>query len=128
MKVHAIADQFVKFGIVGLSNTLLSMLIYYIFISIQVKLYLIGSIIGFIVSVLNSYYWNNQYVFKTEKRNHLAALTKTFLSYGLTSLLSIGLLVGLVEFLNVSEFIAPLINLAITIPLNFLLNKYWAFQ
>jgi putative flippase GtrA len=123
-----ITEQFVKFGIVGVSNTLISLLIYYIFIFINMKLYLVGSIVGFLVSVLNSYFWNNRYVFKAEKRNHVKALMKTYLSYGLTSLLSIGLLVILVEVLNVSEIMAPIINLAITIPLNFLLNKFWAFK
>lgn len=128
IKVHTITKQFVKFGIVGVSNTLISLLIYYIFIYINVKLYIIGNIVGFLISVLNSYYWNNRYVFKTENRNHFNALMKTYLSYGMTALLSIGLLVILVEVLNVSEVVAPIINLAVTIPLNFLLNKYWAFK
>jgi putative flippase GtrA len=34
----------------------------------------------------------------------------------------------MVNYLNISEFIAPILNLIITIPLNFLLNKFWAFR
>lgn len=128
-KVHSITEQFVKFGIVGVTNTLISLVIYYIFILINVELYIIGSIVGFFVSVLNAYYWNNRFVFQANfKRNQAKALMKTYLSYGLTSTLSIGLLVVLVEILNISESVAPIINLAITIPLNFILNKYWAFK
>jgi putative flippase GtrA len=126
--VHTITEQFVKFGIVGVSNTLISLLVYYVFIYIDKDLYIIGSIVGFLVSVLNAYYWNNRFVFKAEKRNHYKALIKTYLSYGLTSVISIGLLVFLVEAVHVSEIIAPIVNLFITVPLNFAFNKYWALK
>ncbi len=56
--------QFMKFGIVGLSNTAISLGIYYLFIWINRNLYLIGNAVGFIVSVLNSYFWNSKFVFK----------------------------------------------------------------
>lgn len=127
-KLQSITGQFVKFGIVGVSNTLISLFIYYIFVLISVNLYVVGSIVGFAVSVLNSYYWNNRYVFKKENRNHAKAIFRTYLSYGATGLLSILLLILLVEQLHVSEFAAPIINLIITVPLNFLLNKFWAFK
>jgi putative flippase GtrA len=126
--LHNLIGQFIKFGIVGISNTLISLAIYYIFIFIDKDLYLAGSIAGFVVSVLNSYYWNNRYVFKSEKRNHAQAIAKTFLSYGSTSILSTILLVVIVEILSISEVIAPLINLIITVPLNFILNKFWAYK
>lgn len=126
--MKSFAEQFVKFGIVGISNTLISLLIYYIFIFINMDLYIIGSIVGFFVSVLNSYYWNNRYVFKAEERNHVKTIFKTYVSYGISAVLSIVLLVFLVEVCNISEIIAPIINLAITVPLNFLMNKYWAFK
>lgn len=128
MKIHPIAEQFVKFGIVGVFNTLISLVVYYCFIAIATDLYLIGSIVGFVVSVLNSYYWNNRYVFRDVDRNHVKALAKTYLSYGFTGGVSIVLLIFLVEVVNVSEVLAPIVNLAITIPLNFILNKYWAYR
>jgi len=124
-------QQFVKFGIVGLSNTLISYVVYMIFVFFGTY-YLIASLIGFIVSVLNAYYWNNKYVFQTdteESRVWWKALIKTFVSYAGTGLiLSNILLVLWVEVLHWSEMIAPLINLLITIPVNFVLNKYWAFR
>ena len=123
--------QFIKFGIVGLSNTLISYVTYIVLISIGVN-YLCASIAGFIVSVLNSFYWNNKYVFKQsdgEQRSLWKTLLKTFLSYAGTGLLlSNVLLVIWVELCGIPEWMAPIINLVITVPLNFVINKYWAFK
>lgn len=119
--------QFIKFGIVGVSNTLISLGIYYILIYFNVN-YIVANTIGFIVSVLNAYYWNNKYVFNKSEESNLKPLIKTFASYGLTFILSTVLLIIMVDYLNISQMIAPIVNLIITIPLNFLLNKFWAFK
>lgn len=120
--------QFIKFGIVGVSNTLISLLIYYIFIFINKDLYLIGNTVGFIIGVLNSYYWNNKYVFKKNSKSITFPLVKTFLAYGSTFILGTFMLYVMVNKLLISELIAPIINLSVTIPINFLLNKFWAFK
>lgn len=48
--------QFLKFGMVGVSNTAISLLIYYFFLWLSEELYLVGSIVGWIVSVANSFF------------------------------------------------------------------------
>lgn len=131
--------QFIKFGIVGLSNTVISYTIYVASLFAIKKLqvfpntdYLLSSIIGFILSVLWSFYWNNKLVFKVnegQKRSVWKALLKTYVSYSFTGLfLNNILLVLWVQICNISELIAPIINLIVTVPLNFLLNKLWAFK
>jgi putative flippase GtrA len=49
-------------------------------------------------------------------------------SYGGTSLLSMLLLWIEVQLFGVNKVIAPVVNLLITIPLNFLINKFWTFR
>lgn len=123
--------QFLKFGIVGLSNTFVSLAVYYVFLWVNQKLYLVGNVVGWVVSVANAYYWNNKYVFGDgEKgfRQTLKKLSKTYLSYGATFVLSTILLYIEVDMLSWSSVISPFVNLIITIPLNFLLNKFWAFH
>ncbi|MBE6844778.1 MAG: GtrA family protein [Ruminococcus sp.] len=130
-KITKLLEQFVKFGMVGVLNTLISTGIYYIFIFVNEDLYLIGHIVGFIVSVLNAYYFNQKFVFKLQMstfREHLKALLKTYLSYGFTFLLSTFLLWFFVEICDISEKIVPFINLLITTPLNFIFNKFWSFK
>lgn len=125
----AFAWQFIKFGIVGLSNTAISLAVYYLFVFISKDLYMLGNVAGFVVSVLNSFYWNNKYVFKTGgKGKLLKKLGRTFVAYGGTFILSTVLLYLEVQVIGINEYLAPLINLCITIPLNFLINKFWAFK
>ena len=126
--IIGIGWQFFKFGIVGFSNTAISLIIYYIFVYFDEGLYMVGNTVGFIVSVLNGYYWNNKFVFRDENRNHFKAIIKIFISYGFTFILSSALLFVMINYLNVSEYKAPIINLFITIPLNFILNKFWSYK
>lgn len=123
--------QFIKFGLVGVSNTLISYFIYLIGLGIGLH-YLLSSVLGFVISVINSFYWNNRYVFKTEEGEHRSvwkSFCKTFLAYAGTGLVLNNILLFLqVDLLSVSETLAPLINLLITIPLNFIINKLWAFK
>lgn len=130
-QLFSLALQFIKFGIVGVSNTLISLAIYYLFVFVSKDLYLWGNVVGWVVSVLNAFYWNNKYVFKSEKsgwKDVVRRLLKNYLTYGATFLLSTLLLWLEVNFWGVSEWLAPVVNLLVTIPLNFLLNKFWAFK
>ena len=120
--------QFIKFGLVGVSNTLISLAVYYIFVWIDKSWYLAGNTAGFIVSVLNAYYWNSKYVFRKSGKGNAKPLLKTYLSYGSTFILGTVLLYVMVRFLHISEMLAPMINLAVTVPINFLLNKFWTFK
>lgn len=127
----ALIIQFVKFGLVGLSNTLVSWICYYLVLWVDDDLYLLGSVVGAVVSIANAFFWNDRFVFKgTENdwRSKLKRLGKTYVSYGGTSLLGMLLLWMEVRFFNVDKVIAPIVNLIITIPLNFLINKYWTFR
>lgn len=131
--------QFVKFGVVGVSNTIISYSLYAVSLILLQKNnifpkfdYLIAQIIAFVLSVLWSFYWNNKMVFVVEegkKRSWFPALIKTYISYSFTGLfLNTALLYLWVDILHVSEFIAPIFNLVIAVPINFLINKFWAFK
>lgn len=131
--------QFLRFGVVGLSNTLISYFLYtislllfrYMHILPTVD-YIAAQVIAFIMSVLWSFYWNNRIVFVLEdgkERSILKALIKTYISYSFTGLFLNSILLMLwVKIFHISEYIAPLINLIISVPVNFLINKFWAFK
>lgn len=131
--------QFVKFGIVGVSNTFIS---YFLYAGSLIGLnkvggdgkfhYLLAQVIAFLLSVLWSFYWNNKFVFIVEEgkeRNILKSLIKTYISYSFTGLfLSSVLLFLWVDICGISAFIAPIINLFVSVPVNFIINKVWAFK
>lgn len=128
--------EFLQFGLVGVSNTIISYLLYVVTLLIVSKSgvkfdYIIANIVSWLLSVLWSFYWNNKFVFKKEdgeERNIWAALFKTYVSYGFTGLILNNILSVLwVSVLHISKMLAPIINLVISIPINFFMNKLWAF-
>lgn len=129
-KIQQKAVQFIEFCVVGVSNTLIHYAVYALLVFLRLN-YVLANLIAFLISVTNAFYWNNKYVFKTrqgEKRSLLPSFLKTVLSYGITGLgLSTVLLILWVEILHLPELLGPVLNLLVTIPLNFLLNKFWAF-
>ena len=114
--------QFIKFSIVGLSNTIISLFVYYALLWLGIN-YFIANIVAWIVSVFNAFYWNNKYVFKNGN-SYIIALIRTYMSYGVSFLLGSSILVILIECFDISVKLV----LVITKPLNFLMNKYWAFR
>jgi putative flippase GtrA len=150
-KPRATLVQFVKFGMVGLSNTAIAYAIYSALVYMKMH-YLIANVSAFAVSVLNSFLWNNKYVFKrrdNQERNLADTLLKTYVSYAVTGLaLQSVLLIIFVDVLHISQYFAPLLGLTkiavdtddmskylaqllgltVTVPLNFVLNKKWAFK
>ncbi len=152
-KSRNIIWQFVKFGIVGISNTVINWVVYAICIRLGAH-YMLANLAGFLVSVLNAYYWNNKYVFKEKGDGRVwwKALLRTYVAYGATGLvLNTVLLYFWLDLLHIeiwlepfyqwcrsigivfesadqmAEYIAPVFNYCITIPLNFILNKFWAY-
>ena len=118
--------QFIKFGIVGLSNTAIGLGSYYLFLWLGWH-YMLANVMSWIISVFNAFYWNRKYVFGTGS-SWLRALFRTYVSYGFSFVIGAFVLYVLVEWGGISDVIAPLLVLVITIPLNFVLNKFWAFK
>ncbi len=90
-----------------------------------------GSVLGFVITVAISYVLNNLFTFKGDEKPEwsIKTLLKVYSSYALTGLiLHNALLLLWIDCLGVNENIAPIINLFFTIPLNFLLNKLWAYK
>jgi len=122
-----LARQFIKFGMVGVSNTVISIVVYNGLLWISVH-YIIAYTIAFLVSVVNAYIWNKKFVFKSRPAGRKRTFLKVFLSYGSTFLLGMGLLYVMVQHMGISKPLAQILLLIITIPVNFLLNKLWAFN
>lgn len=121
--------QFVGFGLIGLLNTVLSYGItnvcYYAF-GLHEQ---ISNLFAFLITVLISYLLNSRFVFEKDKQPWYLALAKVYASYAFTELILMGVLLFIEERLfGIPHYIATFVNLIITVPLNFLLNKFWAYR
>ena len=106
----ALLAQFIKFGLVGVSNTAVSMAVNYIFLWISPDLYMVGSVLGTILSIANAFFWNDKFVFTGNANDwcsKLKRLGKTYVSYGGTSILSNVLLWIEVTFFGVNSLLHP---------------------
>lgn len=130
--------QFVKFGLVGVSNTLISYAVenacfYWALTSLAEQPRVIwANVLAFVISVTNSYYWNNRYVFRRGEKLSLLTHAKTYLKtvacYGVTGLVLGPALKLLLTGWGVPYYLGSLLTLVVTIPLNFVLNKFWAYR
>ena len=147
--------QFIKFVFVGVSNTLISEGVYAVLVFLKIH-YLPASFIGFSLSVVNAYYWSSRYVFREqedgERRVWWKVFAKTYVAYFWGYLVNAALLVFWIDILGIVRLTAPMgdwciskgllsldaefwgnilaacINLLITVPMNFVINKYWAYR
>lgn len=129
--------QFILFGIVGISNTVISYLLNILVLALLRPYslawdYVAGNLVAFLLSVLWSFYWNNRVVFTQKtgcERNLWKALLKAYIAYGFTGIILNNILSWLwIRIFHISKYIAPLINLVISVPLNFVINKLWTFK
>jgi len=139
--------QFFKFCIVGGTNFLISLIVYYFVLWIFKRFpdgthstnilvsflfrydYQIANVMAFIISVLNAYILNRVWVFKKEatKAAH-GAVFRFFASYGFTFLFSVFLAWAWVELFSIPKEYVPFLNVLITTPINFFLSKYFSFR
>lgn len=130
--------QFVKFAMVGFSNVIVSYGVYLVFLGVFQIVgilpdtdYLVAQWIGYVLSIFWSFYWNRKYVFAggQEEIPWYTALIKSFIAYSFTGVfLNSVLSVVWVQIIGISKMIVPVINLVINVPVNFLMNKFWAFS
>ncbi|MBS7375686.1 MAG: GtrA family protein, partial [Muribaculaceae bacterium] len=57
--------QLIKYGIVGVSNSLITLIVIFLFNSVLNLSLLLADVVGYVAGVINSFIWNKQWVFKT---------------------------------------------------------------
>ena len=118
--------EFIKFGIVGVSNTIITFIVYNILLKLGVY-YLAANIIGYICGMINGFIWSKNWVFKVDRESKMY-----FIKFALVNLLSLAvstyLLMVLVNSFSINRTIAQLITTCITVLINYLLNKVWTFK
>lgn len=149
--------QFIKFGLVGVLNTIVNYVVYALTIAILgTDYYILANVLGVIISIFHAYLWQNKLIFKEEeggeKRVWWQVLIKTYIAYSFTGLiLNNLLLIFWLDIVKIEGFMAPLVeaaaklgltltekeaaayvapffNMFVSIPLNFVINKFWAYR
>ncbi|MCL2568969.1 MAG: GtrA family protein [Oscillospiraceae bacterium] len=122
--------QFIKFALVGASNSAVYLGVYYVLIcnSATIPMALIGQSIAWALSVANSFVWNRKFVFEDSNEVWWRAMGKTFAGYSSCFFVSSLLTFIQLQLLGTPAAMVPIVNLPIMGPINFMMLKYWAFR
>lgn len=131
-------SQFIRFCMVGVTNVIVSYSVNVLTLMLLGLIapgfkydYIVANTVSFLLAVYWSFYWNSRKVFHftpKDRKQRRRALLRSYLCYGFTGILLNNVLSTLwIRGLGISKYIAPLINLLFTIPINYLTNKKWAF-
>jgi putative flippase GtrA len=122
-----VAVQFVKFGIVGVSNTLLTLLVYALLLKVFGVWYLAASAVGFAVGATNGFLLNRRWTFRDHVGDSLTPVRWAVVqSCGLG--VDEGMLYLLVHDAHLDKLVAQVAATALVTVTTFFANRAWTFR
>ncbi len=119
--------QFLKFGIVGVSNTLLAFAVYTILLKVFGVWYVAASGIGFAVGAVNGFLLNRRWTFREHVGDALTPVRWAVVqSCGLVC--NLGLVYLFVDGLGFKKLVGQVPATAIVTVLTFIANRAWTFR
>jgi putative flippase GtrA len=122
-----IVVQFVKFGTVGVSNTLLTFIVYTVLLKVFGVWYLAASAIGFLVGATNGFLLNRRWTFKEHVGDALTPV-RWGIVQGCGLALNVGLLLALVDGAGVEKLLSQVMTIGVVTTVTFLANRAWTFR
>ncbi len=119
--------QFVKFGVVGVSNTLLAFAVYTLLVKGLDVWYLAASAIGFAFGAVNGYLLNRRWTFREHAGDALTPV-RWFVVQGCGLLANLGLVYLAVDGLGLDELLGQALATAIVVVGTFFANRAWTFR
>jgi putative flippase GtrA len=119
--------QFVKFGVVGVSNTLLAFTIYTVLLKVFGVWYLAASAIGFVVGAVNGFLLNRRWTFAGHVGDALTPV-RWGIVQGCGLALNEGLLYLFVDDAGIEKLLSQAFATAIVTVITFLVNRAWTFR
>jgi putative flippase GtrA len=119
--------QFVKFGLVGVSNTLITLLVYTLLWNLLGVWYVAASAIGFAVGAVNGFLWNRAWTFKGHVGDALTPV-RWFVVQGCGLLVNSALIYLFVDGAGVDKLAAQAVTIVIVTVLTFIANRSWTFR
>jgi putative flippase GtrA len=127
LHVPVVLVQFVKFGIVGVSNTLITFIVYTILLKGFGVWYLAASAIGFIVGATNGFLLNRRWTFAGHVGDALTPVRWAVVqSCGLA--INLGLLYVFVHDAGVDKLLAQALATVVVTVTTFIANRAWTFK
>ena len=127
MRNKSILIQLLKFGIVGVANTLLTALTIWLLLKVLHYTDYLSNIIGYCIGLINSFIWNRKWTFENN-RSVKETVFKFIVTFAISYLLQLGNLYLLLNHTNIDPYVCQLLSIIVYTIINFLLNKYYTFK
>ena len=119
--------QFLKFGIVGVSNTLLTFAVYTLLLKVFGVWYLAAAAIGFCVGAVNGFLLNRRWTFRGHVGDALTPV-RWMIVQGCGLGLNEGLLYLLVHDARLDKLVAQALAMGVVTVSTFTANRAWTFR
>jgi putative flippase GtrA len=119
--------QFAKFGIVGVSNTLIFFAVYTLLWKVFGVWYVAASGIGFAVGAINGFLWNRAWTFRGHVGDALTPV-RWFVVQTSGLLANLGLIYLFVDGMGLGKLEGQAVTLVIVTLLTFFANRAWTFK
>src|ERR1700729_1080048 len=119
--------QFVKFGVVGVSNTLLFFAIYTLLLKVFGVWYLAASAIGFSIGAVNGFLLNRRWTFAGHVGDSLTPV-RWGVVQGCGLALNEGLLFLFVDGAGIEKLLGQALATIVVTVVTFLVNRAWTFR
>jgi len=122
-----IVEQFAKFGLVGVSNTLITYGVFTLLEEVFGVWYIAASGIGFAVGATNGFLLNRSWTFRGHGTDNSAAL-RWFAVQGCGLVLDLVLIAAFVAGAGLNKLVGQAFATAIVVVLTFFVNRRWTFR
>lgn len=119
--------QAIKYGVVGVSNTLITAIVIWIMMKVLGFSDVVSNITGYVAGVLNSFIWNKQWTFQSSA-GWVGSAVRFGIVFGICYLLQLGVLMYLNEHLSIDPYYNQLLAMAFYTVINFIMNKFYTFK
>lgn len=120
--------QLIRFGIVGVINTLITLVVIYVLQELLHVKYTVANLVGYIAGVINSFFWSKLWVFKKLNSNFMREAVLFLVSFGICYGIQFVALLILVETLHMADTWAQLVSMVVYTLCNFAMNKCITFK
>lgn len=120
--------QFLKFGLIGVMNTIVHYLTFIIFFKFVGIHMILASTIGYTLGVANSFFLNRKWTFQVKGEKWKIEAFKFFLVNAFSLAINLVLLDSLVKYVYLSPELSQILAIIGSLTVNFWGNKMWTFK
>jgi len=117
-----------RFIIIGSLNALITALVIWIMMELLKTNYIYANIAGYIAALVNNFFWSKYWIFSSAKGHFMREIPLFLIAFGCAYGAQFISVVGMVEGINMNEYLAQFLGLFVYGAVNFLMNKKITFR